>query len=347
MTRYAPLWQQQNSYAASLDRLLIQNMWPAGGANGAIPTAVAGTMQVNVPAGQAVVTLQAGQGSALCVWDAPETVTIAAAPPSGQSRIDLVVLQVRDNALDAGPNNDFVFAAVAGTAVASNPVAPAVPTNAYAMMQVLVPGAAANLNTATLTDRRTTLAASGAQGQVPIGASFKWWSDTLPPAPPGVVFLFMRGQTVTGGVAAYPTLAARYPAWVAGNGTDLVIPDTRGRFMQGAAPSGDSSGPAVGSRGGATAYQLGTGNIPQFGVGLSISDPGHTHASHPAAAGNYYSTQGMGTTNLNSQALYSTIFTSGSSGTGIGGSVTFGQPTPTAVPTIPPFVGVHEVLRAA
>jgi hypothetical protein len=151
MARYAPLWQQFSSYAASQDRSLIAALWPSGGLRGGAVTAVANTMTASVAPGTIAVPLQAGQGSALCMWDANETVTIAAAPPSGQSRIDLVVAQVRDNALDSGGNNDFIFSAVTGTAAASNPAVPAVPTNAAAVAQVLVPGAAGNLNTATIT----------------------------------------------------------------------------------------------------------------------------------------------------------------------------------------------------
>jgi hypothetical protein len=116
-------------------------------------------MNISVPPGTAAVPLQAGQGTALCVWDAAEVVTLAAAThPAGQTRIDLVVAQVRDNAIDGGANNDFVFASVTGVPAASNPAVPAVPTNAYAVCQVLVPGAVANLNTATVTDMRRTLA---------------------------------------------------------------------------------------------------------------------------------------------------------------------------------------------
>jgi hypothetical protein len=154
MTRYAPLWQQAGSYAASLDRMLMSTLWPSGGASGAPAAAVANTMTVSVPPGTLVVPLQAGQGAALCRWDAAEVVTIAAAPASGNSRIDLVIAQVRDNALDAGGNNDFIFTNVTGTPAASNPAVPATPTNALVVCQVLVPGAVANLNTATLTDRR-------------------------------------------------------------------------------------------------------------------------------------------------------------------------------------------------
>lgn len=117
-------------------------------------------MQVSVAPGTAAVLLNnpAGSGTALCRWDAAELVTLTAAPASGQSRIDLVVLQVRDPALDAGSNNDFVFAVVTGTpATTGSQVAPAVPNNAYTICQVTVPGAAANLNTATLVDLRASL----------------------------------------------------------------------------------------------------------------------------------------------------------------------------------------------
>jgi hypothetical protein len=156
VTRYAPLWQQANTYAATLDRALLAAAFPYGGLllPGGAVTAVAATMNVSVAPGTMIVPLQAGQGSAVCRWDAAEVVTLAAAPPGGQSRIDLVVCQVRDNALDSGGNNDFVFTNVTGTPAASNPAVPATPTNALACTQVLVPGGVANLNTATLTEVR-------------------------------------------------------------------------------------------------------------------------------------------------------------------------------------------------
>jgi hypothetical protein len=154
MARYQPLWQQAGSYAATRDRSLIAALWPQGGATGGVVSAVANTMTVSAAPGTLAVPLQSGQGCALCVWDANEVVTIATAPPSGQSRIDLVIVQVRDNALDAGANNDFVMAVVAGTPAASNPAVPATPTNAAVLARVLIPGAVANLNTATVTDMR-------------------------------------------------------------------------------------------------------------------------------------------------------------------------------------------------
>jgi hypothetical protein len=167
MTRYAVLWQQGGSYAASVDRGLLSTLWPSGGVTGGAVTAVANTMTVSVAPGVVAVPLQAGQGVALCRWDAAEVVTLAAAPGSGQSRIDVIVAQVRDNALDSGGNNDFVFTSVTGTpATTGSQVAPATPTNAYALAQVTVPGAVANLNTATIT---TVAGGLGGQMQGPAG----------------------------------------------------------------------------------------------------------------------------------------------------------------------------------
>lgn len=156
MARFAPLWQQANSYPASLDRSLLTAEWPFGGAPlGGPPVVVSATMNVSIPAGTIIVPLQAGQGSALCRWDAAEIVTLdPASHPAGQSRIDRVVCQVRDNAIDSGGFNDFVFQKVTGVPAASNPVVPALPTNSFLVCEVTVPGAVANLNTATLNDRR-------------------------------------------------------------------------------------------------------------------------------------------------------------------------------------------------
>ena len=149
MTRYAPLWQQAGSYPSQLDRYLMGALWPIGGKSAGAVTAVNNTMNVSIAPGNVAVPLQAGQGAALCHWDAAEVVTLAAAPGAGTSRIDLIVCQVRDAALDGGGNNDFVFAAVTGVPAAS-PGVPAVPTNALAVATVTVPATVANLNTAVI-----------------------------------------------------------------------------------------------------------------------------------------------------------------------------------------------------
>lgn len=171
MALYPPIWQQLNSYPAQRDRMgLLASLWPNGGAVGAAPSAIAGTLTVNIPPGTIAVPLQAGQGVALCTWDAAVTSpALQAGPAAGNTRIDLVVAQVRDNTIDGGANNDFLFSVVTGTPAATNPAVPPVPTNAAAVCQVLVPATVANLNTATVTDVRPLLS-PGASGMPALGA---------------------------------------------------------------------------------------------------------------------------------------------------------------------------------
>jgi hypothetical protein len=214
MTRYQPLWQQAGSYAASQDRLLMQSLWPGGSCSGGVTTAVAGTMNVSIAPGFAAVPLQAGQGVALCRWDAAEVVTLSAAPPSGQSRIDLIVAQVQDNALDAGGNNAFIFTAIAGTPAASAPATPATPTNAMAIATVTVVGAVANLNAAVILDLRTTQQAVTAGGtpilvgSTPGAPPFQnGWANSAPPAQP-VRFMLQSSRVYVEGAVAGGTAGA-------------------------------------------------------------------------------------------------------------------------------------------
>lgn len=153
MTRYAPQWLQQQSYSAAQDRRLIQALWPAPASTGGAATISVGTMTIQFAAGQCAVPSPNSSGSTLCTWDATEFVTIAAAPPSGQNRIDIVTVHPRGNDLDGGANNDFIFDTIVGTAAAS-PVAPAVPAGQVPWYQVNVPGGAASLVAGNLTDVR-------------------------------------------------------------------------------------------------------------------------------------------------------------------------------------------------
>jgi hypothetical protein len=199
MTRYTPLWQQAGAYPASVDRGLLTTLWPTSGSTGAAPALVTNTMQVSVAPGTAAVALATAAGTELCRWDAAELVTLTAAPPGGQSRVDLVVLQVRDATLDAGSNNDFVFAAVTGVPAASNPAVPATPTNAYKLCEVTVPGGAANLNSATLTDRRSPLANLISAFPVGVDAWPSWvpaWTNFTPGAASITAKYMKIGRTV-------------------------------------------------------------------------------------------------------------------------------------------------------
>ena len=149
MTRSA-LWQQLVTYPASLDRQLIASKWPTPCVVTGMAITVGTGRVVNIAPGSAAVALGAGAGSALAYSDAIETATFAAAPGSGSSRIDLLTVQIQDNAIDAGGINGFAFAVVAGTASAT-PVPPAVPARALAIAQVLSVGGQANLAQSNIT----------------------------------------------------------------------------------------------------------------------------------------------------------------------------------------------------
>jgi hypothetical protein len=203
MTRFAPLWQQGGSYPAAVDRGVLSALWPASGSTCGPATTVANTMTVSVPAGVAAVALAANAGTVLCRWDAAEVVNVPAAPPAGQSRVDVIVLQVRDNALDAGANNDFIFQCISGAPSAGTPAAPAVPNNAYALVQFTTPGGAANLNGVTLTDRRRRI------GLATVGAHIY---QATPQALPNLAFATVNFDSV-----AYDPYGLR-------NANSLVLP---------------------------------------------------------------------------------------------------------------------------
>jgi hypothetical protein len=135
----------------------LSTLWPASGSTGGAVTTIANTMQVSVAPGTAAVALTTSAGTELCRWDAAEVPTPVspAAPPTGSSRIDLVVLQVRDATLDAGSNNDFIFQVIPGTVATPGPgPVPAVPANAYPLAHYTVAGGSVNLNGVTVVDRR-------------------------------------------------------------------------------------------------------------------------------------------------------------------------------------------------
>lgn len=181
MTRFTPLWQQAGSYPANYDRALLATMWPAPAATGAAATAVTNTMNVSIPAGSIAVPLQSGQHTALCRWDAAEVVSSTAAPAAGNSRIDMIVAQVRDPQLDAGANNDFIFVVLAGTPATSNPVTPTVPANAAPICTYTVVGGSANLNGVTINDQRR------GSGTTPVFATTTERDTVWPGAPNGAM----------------------------------------------------------------------------------------------------------------------------------------------------------------
>jgi hypothetical protein len=154
MTRYMPMYVQDGSYPASQDRRLISALWPGPASTGCAVTVSSG-MTLSVAAGMVAVPTQNNTGSTLCVSDAYEQVVVPAAPPSGQTRIDLVVCRPRDFDLDGSSNADFIFDVVSGTAATTgSQTVPATPAGTAALYQITVPGGAASIVAGNLADVR-------------------------------------------------------------------------------------------------------------------------------------------------------------------------------------------------
>jgi len=128
--------------------------------------AAGANMQVDIDAGSGAVvgTEAAGQGVYLVTSDAVESVTLDSSPPSGQSRIDLVIARVRDSSV-TGSDDDMIFDKVTGTPSSGTPVVPTPPASSMVLAQVTVAGLASSIVNANITDKRLV----APQGTQPLG----------------------------------------------------------------------------------------------------------------------------------------------------------------------------------
>lgn len=164
MTRYAPSWMQEGSYPAQLDRLFITDalgtrpcLLSGAGAWLVSQRAAGANMSTDVAPGRALVpgTNVPNQGSYVCWSDAVENVPLAIAPGAGQSRIDLIIAQVRDDWVIGGGNSDFIFTSVTGTAATTgSQVAPPAPASCMVLGQVLVGPQVGTIVSGNITDAR-------------------------------------------------------------------------------------------------------------------------------------------------------------------------------------------------
>ena len=171
MTLKAPLWEQNDTYSATQDRQLIDALWSAGvvGVSDLIVSqrGAGANMSVDVAAGSAVVagTDTTGQGKYLCKSDAVVNVSLATAPSTGQTRIDLIIAQVRDSDAIGGANNDWQIVAVTGTAATTGTqVAPATPASSLVLAQITVGPVVTTIVNANITDERLGVVVAGSSG---------------------------------------------------------------------------------------------------------------------------------------------------------------------------------------
>lgn len=151
MTLRPPAWLQNGeSYSASTDRLSVFNMLlerrgVVDPNHMRVTPSNPASMTLEISNGMAIVSSSvAGQGSYSVVNDGPASVTVAPAN-SNYSRIDKIVLTVRDSDT-SGSADEGVFQVISGTP-SSNPVAPGTPANSIVLANVSVGRGAGSINT--------------------------------------------------------------------------------------------------------------------------------------------------------------------------------------------------------
>lgn len=161
MSLETPVWLQTETYSARADRTAFDAVWADEGVadNGlAVSQRGAGANNsVDVAVGIGVVQGddQANQGKYVVRNTAIVNVPVTAAPGSN-SRIDLVVLQIRDSNAGGDPGDDAIFDIIEGVA-AGSPVAPAVPDSALLLARILRTSGDTSVTTAMITDQRVQL----------------------------------------------------------------------------------------------------------------------------------------------------------------------------------------------
>lgn len=159
-----PVWLQNGVYSARLDRNLIDLFFTEGVlAPGAGDFEVGITTPVSnsvlIQPGRAIITGddEADQGKYLCKGESILTLALNAAPVS-DARIDLVYLRVNDSVAGGPAGDDGTVEFLEGV-VAASPVAPATPTTAIPLAEILRTAGDTYIDVGMITDVRT--AASG------------------------------------------------------------------------------------------------------------------------------------------------------------------------------------------
>lgn len=183
MAFLTPNWLQNGEYPARYDRQLIQRAF--GGREIVFEGLTvaqngAGAVSVIVAAGACIIQGddQANQGMYLAVNDANITLSMPAVPGSNK-RIDLISVRINDPQA-GGPAGDNASLVVTQGVASATPVAPAAPTSALPIAQVLRTAGDAAVLTSMITDVRPL-------GLWPYTVSTSAVPATLPPN-----FLYVR-----------------------------------------------------------------------------------------------------------------------------------------------------------
>lgn len=276
---------QNRAYSARLDRQLISDSFYEGARNlNSWVVTAGGGMSVDVSIGEGYVDGddQPNQGTYFVESDAIENVSVGAAP-GADSRIDLLVLQIRDPNAGGPAGDDAVFEIVPGTP-SGTPTVPALPLSALPIATILVAA-----GTATITNGMITRICPVAGRKMPAGF-LELYS--------GPVATIPNGWLVCDGAAEvrddYPNLdaiyeLAGYPYGAGDTITTFNKPDLRERVPLAVGPTLTT----VGATGGAASITLAITNLPAHSHTVNSHSHtiahnhtiDHNHASFNTASG--------------------------------------------------------------
>lgn len=160
MTLQTPVWLQNGTYPARIDRIFADVLFGEGvmavsaGDLRVTQRGAGANVSVDIAGGRACITGDdtADQGNYLVRNDATVNLVMPAAPGANK-RIDVVFVRVNDPAAGGPAGDNATFGYVSGV-VAAAPVAPATPTSAIALAQVLRTAGDVSITNAMITDVR-------------------------------------------------------------------------------------------------------------------------------------------------------------------------------------------------
>lgn len=287
MTIYTPNWMQGGSYAAHIDRWNgAAELWDEGVLDPlslkVTQRGAGANISVDVAAGDAVVTGddQARQGNYRVVTDAVVNVTLAAVPGSN-SRYDIIILQINDPDAGGAAGSNAVITKVTGTAAAS-PTVPATPNSAILLATVgPITSATSSITNSIIVDSRILAGRRDIPG-------------TLAPTAAGAFANFVpNGWRLCDGSAVSRTTFAKLFAMIGtlygvGDGsTTFNLPNPRDRVVVAA-----GSTFTAGGFGGAVSHSITQGELPNISLDppsttVTITDPGHVHATEYKNGGHF------------------------------------------------------------
>lgn len=291
MTLQKGNWMQNVSYEAALDRQILEGMI---GIEGVVkPTAMkvtnTGALSVSIGPGGAFIKGDdsVGQGMYYVVNDAAAVLTGFSLPPSGQYKVDTVIVRVNDPQAGGTAGNNVTFGIVPGSPVAypaGTPVPAALPASALALAYVTLIAGDSLIEAGDIVNARKLCG-----GIEHIGEYSMW-----PVSASGSGVILPAGKVACNGAelnrAAYPDLFEVIGTTFGSQGpTTFTLPNFTGRMPAGlgVAPGG-SLNKQIGTPGGADTVTIQPGNLPahvhtiNHDHGNSVTDQQGTH-SHAAA----------------------------------------------------------------